>query len=436
MGQYGGISSLHGRALPSCPPSAHAPAGSVPPPGRARTPRRLRAAPFHSQPSVLPIRPAFTLAELMVSVAVLLVLMAMVGWIFSTATRSSGIATASNELNNAARAAETQFGRDFGGLIKNSFIGIWYQLSEDPRYAGQTPKRYLRTDRIVFFTAGDHSSIRQLMGPGDPKTWSAELLTPPTNPTDLTLYRPIRGSVARVFLGHSLASDAGGPTPETDPTKWILTRRSRVLAPELNVPAVTMNAADAIAADQYEFERITLDEWRFALIGDYFGANGVDNWMRRPMVNTADGTGAHMLFIPGCAEFKVQRWIERDPLTGEALGPDSANGMPRWWPEDDRDGDGLANNGTSDFFLANPMINTSGNTIGICEYFNAPLPQPPTPPVWLPGDGTPFYLSGTRRWYCFTKDDIPKAIKVTIRLFDANKRIPDGQIFTMTFGIH
>lgn len=420
------------------------------------------------------LRPGFTLAELMVSVAVLLVLMTMVAWIFSTATRASSVATASNELNAFARAAENQFGRDLDGLLKDSFIGIWYQLTEDPRYAGASPKRYLRTDRIVFFTAGDHSSIKQLRDQRSVRDWpSGQALIDPPGASGLLNPGPIRGSVAKVFLGHSYPTDqTDTANANTDPRTWVLARRSQVVTPDLDIVAVrhVLNSVDSVQADQMEFELRGPDTWErlwlspttaddpladlFGTDGDhglmtekpeiYFdwldftgASTGIRYWgaMRRPVVNIKNNIGMHMLFLPGCAEFKVQRWIERDPLTGEALGPDSANGMPRWWPEDDRDGDGLANNGTSDF-LANPMINTSGNTIGICEYFNAPLPAPPTPPVWLPGDGTPYYpLSGTRRWYYFTKDDIPKAIKVTIRLFDANKRIPDGQIFTMTFGL-
>ncbi|HQA44754.1 MAG TPA: prepilin-type N-terminal cleavage/methylation domain-containing protein, partial [Phycisphaerae bacterium] len=232
------------------------------------------------------LRPGFTLAELMVSVAVLLVLMTMVAWIFSTATRASSVATASNELNAFARAAENQFGRDLDGLLKDSFIGIWYQLTEDPRYAGASPKRYLRTDRIVFFTAGDHSSIKQLRDQRSVRDWpSGQALIDPPGASGLLNPGPIRGSVAKVFLGHSYPTDqTDTANANTDPRTWVLTRRSQVVTPDLDIVAVrhVLNSVDSVQADQMEFELRGPDTWeRLWLsptsgspLADLFGTDG------------------------------------------------------------------------------------------------------------------------------------------------------------------
>ena len=417
------------------------------------------------------LRPGFTLAELMVSVAVLLVLMTMVAWIFSTATRASSVATASNELNAFARAAENQFGRDLDGLLKDSFIGIWYQLTEDPRYAGASPKRYLRTDRIVFFTAGDHSSIKQLRDQRSVRDWpSGQALIDPPGASGLLNPGPIRGSVAKVFLGHSYATDpTNAATANPDPRTWVLTRRSQVVTPDLDIVAVrhVLNSVDSVQADQMEFELRGPDTWErlwlsptsgspladprplvdlFGTDGnhglmtekpeiyfdwlDFTGAStGIRYWgaMRRPVVNIKNNIGMHMLFLPGCAEFKVQRWIERWPDSGAALGPNSRYGMPRWWPEEDPDGNGIPHETDSSDF---PFVSSlSSNTVNIREYFNGPFPPGGDPPRY-PSDPT----TGAP-WLYFSADDVPRAIKITIRLFDQNQRIADGQVFTMTFGL-
>ena len=414
------------------------------------------------------LRPGFTLAELMVSVAVLLVLMTMVAWIFSTATRASSVATASNELNAFARAAENQFGRDLDGLLKDSFIGIWYQLTEDPRYAGASPKRYLRTDRIVFFTAGDHSSIKQLRDQRSVRDWpSGQALIDPPGASGLLNPGPIRGSVAKVFLGHSYPTDqTDTANANTDPRTWVLTRRSQVVTPDLDIAPVrhVLNSVDSVQADQMEFELRGPDTWeRLWLsptsgspLADLFGTDGnhglmtenpnpgayfdwldftgastgIRYWgaMRRPVVNIKDNIGMHMLFLPGCAEFKVQRWIERWPTNGAPLGPNSPYGMPRWWPEEDPDGNGIPHETDSSDF---PFVSSlSSNTINIREYFNGPQPASSglgVTPRYPPGASQPSLY--------FSADDVPRAIKITIRLFDQNLRIADGQVFTMTFGL-
>lgn len=415
------------------------------------------------------LRPGFTLAELMVSVAVLLVLMTMVAWIFSTATRASSVATASNELNAFARAAENQFGRDLDGLLKDSFIGIWYQLTEDPRYAGASPKRYLRTDRIVFFTAGDHSSIKQLRDQRSVRDWpSGQALIDPPGASGLLNPGPIRGSVAKVFLGHSYATDqTDTANANTDPRTWVLTRRSQVVTPDLDIVAVrhVLNSvvANSVQADQMEFELRGPDTWERLWLSptsdspladlrplvDLFGTDGnhglmaEDPWtyfdwldftgastgirywgaMRRPVVNIKNNIGMHMLFLPGCAEFKVQRWIERWPGSGQTIVPG------RWWPEEDRNGNGIPNEAGSCDFEAFGYVLT-GNTINIREYFNGPQPASSGPGV------TPRYPPGASQpWLYFSADDVPRAIKITVRLFDQNQRIADGQVFTMTFGL-
>lgn len=391
-------------------------------------------------------RRGFTLMELMVSISVLLLLLTMVAWIFRTATHASGIATASNEQMGTLRTAEQQLGVDFEGLLRDSYFAMWYQLTQVPDPANPTQSKWVRTDRMVFFTAGDHSSIIQLVDQSD-LLGSGTVEVVPPDPWDKNQeqnYQPIRSSIARVFLGHAIDASTTG----SDNRIWTLGRRLRVLVPQL----AGVRAGDT---DDFEYDVLSLDEWNRLLRGQdspnpnaalaaVFGNNGNGGWMsetvdvgfmRRPNIkpkqlSAANTEGRHMLFLPGCGEFKIQRWIEYWPADGKALGPNSPYGMPRWWPEDDIDGNGIPNEanttaaGTApdkcDF--VDPTTGTDG--LNIREYFNGP-------PAAVGYPTTSNYP-----WYSHSAGEAPKAIKITIRLYDPNGRIPDGQVFTMTFTLH
>lgn len=405
------------------------------------------------------IRAGFTLAELMVSVAVLLILMTMVGWIFATATGASSKATANNELMGGVRAAQGQMAEDFGariprdGMGRPTFMGIWYQLTPDPRYSTSTPTRYLRTDRIVFYTLVD-DMVRQ------------------DQPASMKISGP-----ARVFYGHE-----NGILKKMDVEQWTLARRQKILAPTLpagyyTYPTSYVLPDDGIDAsfkasnysdqkklwdgvsdlyDNWECEGGTLEDWRGVSIESYFAASGlmVENpvtatmsWIRRPIINTVNDitrqTGMQMCFLPGCAEFKVQRWIERDPLTGAPLGPNSGYGMPRWYPEEDVDGNGLVETVTTanDFAYMQAGMGGGSSALDIREYFNEPLPSTVSASGSLAwglvagAHSTPYVQGAEGRWLYYGEQDVPKALKVTVRLYDPNKRLEDGQVLTMTFGL-
>lgn len=390
------------------------------------------------------LRPGFTLAELMVSVGVLMLLLSMVGWIFSTATRSSLVATANNENMSTFRTAERQFRQDFEGLIRNAFVGVWYQLTDvpDPQNPVPTAIRRIRTDRLVFFTAGDHSSIEQMVR------------TPPPNGPQM----PVRASVARVFYGHENNTGAAA-----EPQRRILARRAKLqVADVANLPATPANYAlpsDGIDTsanrwdgqgdlyDNWEYEFADADQWQQVVYfppQSYFRTEGGSpalmvqdlsnapmSWIRRPLIrpsdNSAERAGMQMYFLPGCAEFKVQRWIEHDPLTGQMLPP----GQARWFPEEDRDGNGLPNDNaaSSDFSRFSPLM---GNDANIREYFNGPPPEVDAARSGMNGL-TRYYQGTDGNWVYYPEEMVPKAIKITIRLYDPNNRITEGLPLTMVF---
>lgn len=346
-------------------------------------------------------RRAFTLAELMVSVGVLILLLTMVGMIFKMATDASSQAIANNAVMGRLRTLEHQLRQDIMGLKTDAFIGLWYQIVDsgwpDPNNPGQNIP--VRSDRIVFF------------GTGAQEAKTGDII--------------VRSATARIFYGHYDLMYPGIPN-RSAAQDWILGRRTKLLVSDNNL-FIPNAYADQAEYDSWDYEFGTLEDWHTPLvpIGAFFDTSGVmadsntPNWISRPTIDTTTGTGGHMHFVSDCAGFKVQRWINKHPYNNEPLPSisDPAFGPPRWWPED---GDVL-NFGTG---LATEM--------NVYEYINGPIPPPPGGLAYWPPNVTPQYPLTTPAWFRYAA---PKAFKITVQLFDKNERIEGGQQFTMVFEI-
>ncbi len=431
--------------------------------------RRYRPSPIR--------RPGFTLAELMVSVGVLVMLLMMVSMIFSTATRASSKATANNEICGKLRTLERQLRTDLQGIPKGAFLGIWYQLTPYPNPDDPTTNEWIRTDRLVFFTAGDHSTINQVQ----------DTTGNTTNP-DMSEAMPITSPMARIFYGHDMYSipEANQYRPNAKEHKRLLARRVKLLtfgavAPptrkthrsdwyfgENTIPDGNEGQIDDTYReiydgnddiyDNWEYERKSLGDWqndnRYS-IEEYFTLNdgntsesyfeygmmtdnGTFSWIRRPVINPSTQQGMHMYFLDGCAEFKVQRWIEYHPYTGYKLPLDNpvdnsqnpGGLLVGWWPEEDPDNNGTKNNPKTsgvDEGEDSQFLDIGSYENDLWEYFNGPKPSntyngiPNNTPCYPDNNGWLYY------------NEIPKAIKITVRLFDPMKRMEKGQTYTMVF---
>ncbi|MHC4445028.1 MAG: hypothetical protein ACYTA5_20715 [Planctomycetota bacterium] len=401
----------------------------------------------------------------MVSISVLLLLLAMVGAIFSMATKASSRANANNEIMGNLRALERQITQDLEGLQKESFMGIWYQLSDMDPGTGSGEVDLVRTDCIVFYTAGDHATIQLLIDD-----------------------EPVKSSVARIYYGHGYDETYSISEKEQNRT---LSRRAKLLAandptlpkppPDSEPPSDYDNGAgggksddgldtstdgrwdgDDDIYDDWEYELSTLDDWHNyinfpieAFFENKFSNEGMMtinsrvSWISRPIINPADNVGLHMYFIPGCAEFKIQRWIEYHPFTGQMLE------VPRWYPEEDRDGDGELNEDDSDSdFIAHNTLKTDNefsNTPfiqddeNIKEYFNGPQPLQAIPKCGIIDDDDPnvfseshtrFYNGDDGSWLSYGQTQVPKAIKVTVQLVDQHNRLEQRPPFTLVFSLN
>ena len=116
------------------------------------------------------MKKAFTIIELLVATALLAMLIAISGMVFSTAVKAHRTANAAAEVAAKLFALTDQLNRDFQGLRKDMPAAIWFE------YDSNTGKRY---DQIQFFADGTFSSSRQ---------WGGASL---------------EGNTARVYYGHA-----------------------------------------------------------------------------------------------------------------------------------------------------------------------------------------------------------------------------------------
>jgi prepilin-type N-terminal cleavage/methylation domain-containing protein len=102
----------------------------------------------------------FTLTELMVAVAILVVIVLATGKIFGTASTVSGMGVASENILQDAAAIERQIRADFAHLSHEGIFAIQSHVVPNDVYApllinpAFSPNASIRCDQIVFFTTG------------------------------------------------------------------------------------------------------------------------------------------------------------------------------------------------------------------------------------------------------------------------------------------
>lgn len=142
-------------------------------------------------------RRGFTLTELMIAIALVLLLMVGVTKVFQLTSDTIGAGMAISSITRDQRAAQNVFERDFEGLANNHpALAIWGQqtpgyldraaLDNDPTNAAP---EIFRTDRLGMFITGDFQ--RQTANDG-------------------SLASSVSSQQAYVWYGHLVLPDAGG----------------------------------------------------------------------------------------------------------------------------------------------------------------------------------------------------------------------------------
>ncbi|MCF7972492.1 MAG: prepilin-type N-terminal cleavage/methylation domain-containing protein [Phycisphaerae bacterium] len=364
------------------------------------------------------INKAFTLVEVLVAVALLVVVMAMAGTVFRVGIESHRMAQANAEIMQKFRSITDQLEADFRGLCKEGEIFIAWKTDPLKTRGGNPNPNYGRhlEDSIVFFAKGDFQSYKPYQG------------------------QVIRGNVARVSYMLGSRRDAAGQIRKAEslsPSQRVLQRTQHILTQEEGLDAFApLLDVNETATDQAwfewhnyrEYDKITLQQW---LDMDETTKNDALSLATQTKVQTPDLTNqnfwgsqyepnqpalyAHTLLSEGVAEFKIQGWFETlEPnLTGR-----------RWVPDDDPDGDG----DYSDSELLVAPDDAQGNVDAVAGIlYSGERPYL----LKLAGEFKDKLSGDASSAAAF--NGIPglgRALKFTFKLYDSRGLIPEGRTFT------
>ena len=352
------------------------------------------------------MRKAFTLIELVVSLAILAVVLSFAGVIFKVSIGSHRLALANAEIMQKLRTIAEQLDADFRGLRKDADILVIWSAARNLNYVDPDPSNpnpnhpaaFERFDRIMFFTTGDFQTYA-----GNPV---------------------VRGNIARVCytLARGPSADPADPNwpREQKPPKRILARTQHILVAPAN-PSEQLDTSQFTDSQwlawnsEQESDKITLAGWRqlpiadkvnmLSVIGDVTVQGPPDSTTKEAargvLIDRAQPASIHALFCEGVGQFTVQGWSD---LQG------------RWIPEVNPNGDKSLDD--SDFILQGADLHPTRN-----------------PGVWYPWGGV------TLRGIQYDSQNIDeadfngipglgRALKFTFKLYDSRGLIKNGRTFT------
>lgn len=144
---------------------------------------------------------AFTLIELVVAIAILVIVISFAGVIFKVSISSQRTAAANAEIMQKLRAITDQLNIDFKGFRKDGYLVLYSDLLNRKEYANSTTSADFRADRLFYFSTGDSQS------------WFA------TN---------VRSNIAKVYFGHDYRSLNVAALPVSE---WSLARDIKLMTP-------------------------------------------------------------------------------------------------------------------------------------------------------------------------------------------------------------
>lgn len=344
------------------------------------------------------MKKAFTIIELLVAMALLVILVAISGVVFSAAVKAHRTAAATTEIMARMRAVTEQLDMDFRGLRSDMPVAIWFE------YDPVTRKRY---DQIQFFANGVFQTSRQWTYYATSATTALEGNTAriyygQANNVSIDLSEKER-TITRAYKG--IVSDA-----RSRGTQQILARRCHLMT-QLPMPADNVFPTDSTFTplsfvawrddktkplygnDVFEYDNLSLADWRMILDTAANASHYILTcFNNRPGVDlsAADGQSLHMILSQGVGSFAVQRakW-------------DSAASTYKWYPE------------ATDFGASNQQ--------GEYYYYK----------VDTTDNYTSTFESSTSGWSHFKEGFTGvRALKFTFTIYDSKGVFPDGKTFT------
>ena len=348
---------------------------------------------------------AFTLIELVVTIAILAMMISFSSVIFKVSIDTHRVAGANSEIMQILRAITNQLDSDFKGLRKDGEIFVIW-LADDRREPGE----YERFDRIIFFANGDFHSYH-----------------PDANTGNI-----VRGNLARIsyMLARNSYDPEQGKPAQQEPHERVLVRTQNVLTDNSDLPPTNFadfndGFEDEIQwrgwRDKREFDRLSMHEWgmiNWSLKADILTVMTDVNVGNSPLIESvACGTTVvpdnhnlfHLILSEGVGEFQIQGWHD-------------ARGQ--WLPSIDPDNNGDFDDDTN-FYLEG-----SRNVPGILY-----TPQPDR------GYGGLYMANGLNNEFPFDQNDIDqehfneipglgRAFKFTFTLYDSRGIFENGRIFS------
>lgn len=149
---------------------------------------------------------AFTLIELVVSIAILVMMISFAGVIFKVSIKSHRTAMANTEIMQKFRAITDQLNRDFKGFRKDGYLILHSDMLSRKEYVSSAAPADFSVDRVYYFSTGDFQS------------WFGS---------------NIRSNITKVYFGHDKYSL--DPILNRVVSKWTLARDVKLITPGLSI---------------------------------------------------------------------------------------------------------------------------------------------------------------------------------------------------------
>lgn len=349
-----------------------------------------------------------TLVEIMVAVGVTVGMMLMIGTVFKSATDTSGVAMANNELMGRVRTLTNRLDQDFSGLRSDMPMAIIFEAGQDDP---DEPAKVIRYDRICFFANGDFHDIYG--------SW-------------------LSGNLARIFYGQMSHSPSLNLPNNVSPPRQVLARRYKIMtavhdpANNIGTPRDVILAGSVTCEqyDSYPFETASVSFWKNQPVADYrnfYFNQRLDkpvSFVRPPNYDDLSADALQQLyFLSDVTDLKIQLYLY-----------DEHQSRWRWFPDEDDFqlmSDLLGGRPVSSFamYWNVPYL----NSVPIPRLLNGPLGNnvfwwsdrdiaiPPNPNLAVTFTGPNGVFTDT--W--------PQAIRFTFTLYDKHRRrFPEGQTFS------
>jgi prepilin-type N-terminal cleavage/methylation domain-containing protein len=369
---------------------------------------------------------AFTLVELLVALALVVIMLGISALVFKTAVEAHRLSDAAAEISGKLNIITTQLNNDLKGLRRDAEIfAIW--RAGDTEENGRLP----RFDMMMFYSQGSFETFNSY-GYSD------------HDGNDYT--GTLKSNLARITYG---LADAGEGTQVVKiqnqaPEKRMLYRNMHVVT---NFDAGDIDGSggdDKIKPYDFTAAAFDADEFKTHNQENEYDEIGPAEWMRIPDSDKRDiwavladveidiqglpnstvtpgteDTGLiiennrpetlHNLLCRGIGQFKIQGWYY-----------DQSESLWRWVPEVDPDGDGDFSD--SDF-----------ETSGPSQLDYSKLPGIIYPAVGLQMDNVPQEQLDPESLVMGNFNNIPglgRALKFTFTIYDSRGIIPEGKTFT------